>query len=109
MSNNDWWNRVCPICGNDYCNDTGDLCVCYNCKNCRNIVFSKKENVSQELLIKTLTFFVHHDTKSATYFLGSEKEYVNMFGSDLTKDYNSFNPLDTLGTVRTCSKVGFGK
>ena len=78
MSNNDWWNRVCPICGNDYCNDTGDLCVCYNCKNCRNIVFSKKENISQELLIKTLTFFVHHDTKSATYFLGSEKEYVNM-------------------------------
>lgn len=78
MNNNDWWNRVCPICGNDYCSDRGDLCVCYKCQNCRNIVFSKKENISQELLIKTLTFFVHHDMKSATYFLGSEKEYVNM-------------------------------
>ena len=41
--------------------------------------------------------------------LGIVKECVNMFGSDLTKDYNSFNPLDTLGTVRTSSKVGFGK
>lgn len=37
------------------------------------------------------------------------KEYVNMFGRDLTKDYTSFNPLDTLGTVRTAGKIGFGK
>ena len=37
------------------------------------------------------------------------KEYVNMFGHDLTKDYTSFNPLDTLGTVRTAGKIGFGK
>lgn len=32
-----------------------------------------------------------------------------MFGRDLTKDYTSFNPLDTLGTVRTAGKIGFGK
>ena len=37
------------------------------------------------------------------------KEYVNMFDRDLTKDYTSFNPLDTLGTVRTAGKIGFGK
>lgn len=37
------------------------------------------------------------------------KEYVNMFGRDLTKDYTSFNSLDTLGTVRTAGKIGFGK
>ena len=35
------------------------------------------------------------------------KEYVNMFSSDLSKDYSDYNPLDTLGTVRNQSKVGF--
>lgn len=35
------------------------------------------------------------------------KEYVNMFSSDLSKDYSDYNPLDTLGTVRNQAKVGF--
>ncbi|MBU5230924.1 tyrosine-type recombinase/integrase [Intestinimonas butyriciproducens] len=39
--------------------------------------------------------------------LGIVKEYVNMFSRDLSKDYSEFNPLDTLGTVRNSSKVGF--
>lgn len=35
------------------------------------------------------------------------KEYVNMFSSDLSKDYSNYNPLDTLGTVKSQSKIGF--
>jgi integrase/recombinase XerD len=35
------------------------------------------------------------------------KEYVNMFSSDLSKDYSDYNPLDTLGTVRNQAKIGF--
>ncbi len=35
------------------------------------------------------------------------KEYVNMFSRDLSKDYGDYNPLDTLGTVRNQSKIGF--
>ncbi|MBQ4326970.1 MAG: tyrosine-type recombinase/integrase [Clostridia bacterium] len=35
------------------------------------------------------------------------KNYVNIFSKDLSKDYNNYNPLDTLGTIRNQVKIGF--
>ena len=35
------------------------------------------------------------------------KNYVNIFSRDLSKDYSEFNPLDTLGAVRSRGKVDF--
>lgn len=35
------------------------------------------------------------------------KNYVNIFSQDLAKDYNDYNPLDTLGTVKSQTKIGF--
>ena len=75
MNNNYWCNRVCPICGKDYYNDKGNLCVCYNCQNTLNIVLSKKEELSQDFLYKALTYILYHNPQKMPYFFGSDNEY----------------------------------
>ena len=66
---------VCPFCGAHYLPVQKGLSCCTNCLNKTNIVVSRKNDISQDLLNKASNYVMHNDMLGNDVFLGSDEEY----------------------------------
>lgn len=66
---------VCPFCGAHYLPVQNDLSRCLECLNKTNIVVSRKNDISQDLLNKASNYVIHNDMVGNDVFLGSDEEY----------------------------------
>ena len=66
---------VCPFCGAHYLPVQKGLSCCTNCLNKTNIVVSRKNDISQDLLNKASNYVIHNDMLGNDIFLGSDEEY----------------------------------
>lgn len=66
---------VCPFCGAHYLPIQKSLSCCKNCLNKTNIVVSRKNDISQDLLNKASNYVMHNDMLGNDVFLGSDEEY----------------------------------